>query len=173
MIEQIDFAILDLIQNLRCGILDNILAFITHIGDMGAVWIGLGIMLLFFKKYRICGIMMLVSLLVCAILTSGVIKPLVGRLRPFQIAQITPYIAPPGGFSFPSGHTSSSFTAAFSLFFYSKKEGIAAIVLATLIAFSRLYFYVHFPTDVLVGAILGILCAFLTNKLLSKSLKML
>lgn len=173
MIEKIDFTILNLIQNLRCDIADNIFSFITHLGDMGIIWIAIGVTLLFFKKYRKCGVMMLVSLLVCAILTSGVIKPLVGRVRPFQIAQITPYITPPGGFSFPSGHTSSSFTAAFSLFLVHKKEGIAAFVLATLIAFSRLYFYVHFPTDVLVGAILGILCAFLVNKLLSKSLKML
>lgn len=171
MIEKIDFMILNLIQNLRCDIADAAFSFITHLGDAGIIWLAIGVVLLFFKKYRKCGIMMLVSLAVCAILTSGVIKPLVGRLRPFQIAQVTPYIAPPGGFSFPSGHTSSSFTAAFSLFLVHKKEGIAAIVLAALIAFSRLYFYVHFPTDVLVGALLGILCAYAVNKLLSKSLK--
>lgn len=173
VIEKIDFMILDLIQNLRFGVLDNVFSFITHLGNAGLIWIAIGIVMLFLKKYRKCGVMLLLSLALCAVLTSGVIKPLVGRLRPFQIAQITPHITPPGGFSFPSGHTSSSFTASTAMFLCHKKEGIAAYVVAMLIAFSRLYFYVHFPTDVLIGALLGILCAFFINKLLSKSLKKL
>lgn len=167
-----DFAILDFIQEyLSCGFLDRVLSFITHLGDAGLIWIAVGIVMLFFKKYRKCGIMMLVSLALCAILTSGVIKPLVGRLRPFQIKAVALYIAPPGGYSFPSGHTSSSFTAAFSIWLCHKREGVAALVLAVLIAFSRLYFYVHFPTDVLAGATLGILCAFAVNKIMAKHLK--
>ena len=165
MIETIDFTILNFIQNLRCDIADNVFSFITHLGDAGAVWIALAIGMLFSKKYRKCGVLMLVSLAVCAIITSGVIKPWVRRLRPFQIKNVVPYITPPSGFSFPSGHTSSSFTAALSVFSYHKKEGVAALVLAMLIAFSRMYFYVHFPTDVLVGAILGVLCAVFIKKL--------
>ena len=117
--------------------------------------------------------MVLMSLALCAIITSGVIEPLVGRLRPFQIKDIVPYIAPPGGYSFPSGHTSSSFTAATAIFLCHRREGAIAYVLAALIAFSRLYFYVHFPTDVLTGALLGILCAFAVNKFTSKHLKKL
>lgn len=171
MIENIDFAILDFIQNLRCDVLDYVMSFITHLGDAGAVWIVMGVVMLFFKKYRKCGIIVLVSLAVCAVITSGVIKPLVGRLRPFQIMGVEPYINPPMGSSFPSGHTSSSFTAAFSIFLCHKKEGIAALVLAVLIAFSRLYFYVHFPTDVLAGGVLGVLCAIAVNKLTAKYLK--
>lgn len=169
-----DFAILDFIQKfLRCGFLDGLFDFFTHLGDAGIIWIAIGIIMLFFKRYRKCGVMVLISLAVCAILTSGVIKPAVGRQRPFQIRGIVPYIAPPGGFSFPSGHTSSSFAAALSIFLCHKKEGIAAFVLAVIIAFSRLYFYVHFPSDVLWGAILGVVCAFAVNKIASGYLKKL
>ena len=169
-----DFAILDFIHNfLRCTFLDEMLSFITHLGDGGLIWIAAGVVMLFFKKYRKCGVMVLMSLALCAIITSGVIKPLVGRLRPFQIKDIVPYIAPPGGYSFPSGHTSSSFTAATAIFLCHRREGAIAYVLAALIAFSRLYFYVHFPTDVLTGALLGILCAFAVNKFTSKHLKKL
>ena len=168
-----DFAILDFIQNLRCPVADRIFAFITHLGDAGLVWIALGIIMLFFKKYRKCGVIVLLSLALCAVLTSGVIKPLVGRLRPFQIKGIVPAIAPPGGFSFPSGHTSSSFTAATAIFLCHKREGAAAYALAALIAFSRLYFYVHFPTDVLAGGMLGIVCAVVINKIINRYLKKL
>ncbi len=167
-----DYAILDFLQNfLRCDFLDKAFAFITHLGDAGLIWIAIGVVMLFFKKYRKCGIMVLISLALCAVLTSGVIKPLVGRLRPFHIKEMVPYIAPPSGYSFPSGHTSSSFTAAFSIFLCHKKEGAAALFLAVLIAFSRLYFYVHFPTDVLAGALLGVLCAVAVNKIMEKYLK--
>ena len=167
----LDFAILDFLQTyIRCDLLDKVFAFITHLGDAGAIWITIGVVMLFFKKYRKCGIAVLLSLALCAIITSGVIKPLAGRLRPFQIRDIVPYIAPPGGFSFPSGHTSSSFTAATAIFLYRKKEGAVAYVLAALIAFSRLYFYVHFPSDVLVGGVLGVLCAILVHKIADKYL---
>lgn len=171
MIQNIDFMILDSIQNLiRCTFLDEVLAFITHLGDTGVIWIATGIIMLFFRKYRKCGVMVLASLVLCAVLTSGVIKPLVGRMRPFQIREFVPFIAPPGGYSFPSGHTSSSFTAATAIFLFHRRGGAVAYVLAALIAFSRLYFYVHFPTDVLTGAVLGILCAVLINKISSKHL---
>lgn len=171
LIYHVDFAVLDFIQEFfRNSVLDKIFAFITHLGDAGAIWIITGVIMLFFKKYRKCGGLMLVSLAVCAIITLGVIKPLVGRMRPFQFMGIEPYITPPGGASFPSGHTSSSFTAATSVFLCHKKEGIAAYVLAVLIAFSRLYFYVHFPTDVIAGAILGVVCALAVNKISVKVL---
>lgn len=171
LVETIDFGILNFIANLRCDVLDKVFAFITHLGDAGALWIAVAIVMLCFKKYRKCGIVILVSLAVCAILTSGVIKPLVGRLRPFQIMSVEPYIAAPGGYSFPSGHASSSFAAAFSIFMCHKKEGVAALAAAALVAFSRLYFYVHFPTDVITGAVLGILCAFAVTSAAAKCSK--
>ena len=67
----------------------------------------------------------------------------------------------PNSYSFPSGHSSSSFAAATALFIMNKKTGVCAYVLAFLIAFSRLYNYVHFPSDVICGIILGILSALL------------
>ncbi len=169
LIYSIDFGILDFLQNtIRCTFLDKLFAVLTHMGDAGLIWIVLSIVLLCFKKYRRCGILMLVSLAVCAIFTSGIIKPLAGRIRPFAQRGLEPYITPPSGYSFPSGHTSSSFTAATTLLLCHKKEGYPAAVLASLVAFSRLYFYVHFPTDVLAGALLGILCAVIVNKCADK-----
>ena len=68
----------------------------------------------------------------------------------------------PKDYSFPSGHTQASFAAATALFTGNKKAGICAYVLAALIAFSRLYLYVHFPTDVLAGVVIGICCGLLS-----------
>lgn len=155
-----EFYLLDLIQNLRFSFLDKFLSLMTHLGDAGAVWIISGVVMLAFKKYRKCGICVLFSLLLCACVTSGVIKPMADRLRPYEVKQMLIYIPMPMGASFPSGHTSSSFAAAFSIFLWHKKESVPAFIVAVLIAFSRMYFYVHFPTDVLIGALIGVLSAF-------------
>lgn len=163
MIESIvdgEFYLLDLMQNLRGPFQDRFFSAVTHLGDAGAVWIITGAVMLAFKKYRRCGISVLLSLLLCACVTSGIIKPMADRLRPYEVKQILISIPMPFGASFPSGHTSSSFAAAFSIFLLHKRESVPAFVVAVMIAFSRMYFYVHFPTDVLVGALVGILSAF-------------
>ena len=127
-----DFQILDFIQtHVRTPFLDDFFSRITHLGDAGTIWILIAVILLFTKKYRKAGVGMLIAMLV----------------------------PPPGRYSFPSGHTASSFCSAVSLFLYDKKLGIPAFVLAALIAFSRLYLYVHYPTDVLGGILLGTVCA--------------
>lgn len=103
------------------------------------------------------------------VLTCNVIlKPLIARTRPYDInTAIDLLIAAPKDFSFPSGHTASSFAAAAALWFGGKKKlAVPALALAVLIAFSRMYFYVHYPTDVLCGAILGMLCGYMAYKLL-------
>ena len=134
-ITSIDFAILDGIQKLmRCEFWDAVMKVLSYLGEAGAVWIILGIVLLFFRKTR-------------------------ARPRPFQEHQIVMNIRPPHGFSFPSAHSSLSFSAATCLTVYFRKLGIPALVLAALIAFSRLYNFVHYPSDVICGIILGILCA--------------
>ena len=113
---------------------------------------------------------MLLTMLVCLIFGNGVIKNLVARPRPFQAfdGEIVLLIPPPGEYSFPSGHTLHSFAAAVTIFLHNKKAGAAALLLAALIAFSRLYFFVHFPTDVLAGMVLGTLAALLVYALAKK-----
>ncbi len=151
-----DFQILDWIQMIRFDLLDWLMVVITHMGDAGIVWIVLGLALCVKKKYRPYGLMVLGSLLLGLLLGNLTLKPLIGRLRPFQVREgVVLLIAPPGEFSFPSGHTLSSFEAAFVLRYMDKRAGRAALVLAALIAFSRLYLYVHFPTDILGGILLG------------------
>lgn len=160
MIYEIDFAILDFIQSLHTDILDKVFSFITHLGDRGHIWIALSVCLLFAKKYRRSGAYMLLTLLIVSLLTAC-IKEGVMRPRPFMLNEyVVTYIDKPKGYSFPSGHTSSSFSAAVFLWLSHKKAGYAAIFTAALIAFSRLYFYVHFPSDVFAGALLGSLAAF-------------
>ncbi len=159
IVETIDFAILDMLQNLKCDLLDVSLGAVTHLGDGGMMWIGTALAFLFFKKLRKCGVMMLFSLALCALITSGVIKPIVGRLRPFEVREIPIFIQIPYGTSFPSGHTSSSFAASTAIFLNKRRISIVPFLLAIAIGFSRMYFYVHFPSDVLCGALLGACCA--------------
>lgn len=164
----LDNIILDFFSNINNPFLTSFMSFITHLGDSGFIWIVIGVLLLFFKKTRKCGFLVLMSLLVCSVFALGIMKPFFGRVRPFAERGITPFIPPPGGASFPSGHTSSSFAAAYAIFSFSKKFGIFAFILAGLIAVSRLYFLVHYPTDVLGGIIVGLLSAFLTDILIKK-----
>ena len=151
-----DFAILDWISDtLVYPLLDPIFAFITFLGDAGWFWIALTVLCLCFRKTRRIGISMAISLVFSLLVTNLTLKPLVNRPRPYELREISLRVEPPHDASFPSGHSSASFAAAFALFWEDKKRGIPALVLATLIAFSRLYFYLHFFTDVLGGSLVG------------------
>ena len=165
----IELEILHMIQELHNPILDRFMIMITLFGDGGIGWIIIGILLLFFKKTRKCGFAMLLSMGICFLIGNITLKNLVGRLRPCQIdAGVRMLISTPGGYSFPSGHTLHAFTAATSIFMYYKRMGIAALVFAALIAFSRLYLFVYYPTDILGGLILGIGIAVFVYHLLEK-----
>ena len=172
MITSLDFSILLWIQeHLRCGMLDTILPFITHLGDKGLCWIVLGILLLIPRRTRVWGICVLVCLAVDCLLGEGLLKHLFLRQRPCILRPMKDMlVAVPHTTSFPSGHSASSFTAATALFFNNRRAGIAAYVLAFLIAFSRLYCYVHFPTDVLGGILLGICVAIVLTPMLKRRL---
>ncbi|MBQ2972706.1 MAG: phosphatase PAP2 family protein [Ruminococcus sp.] len=166
-ITQIDFSILDFIQNnLRCDILDKIMVFLSLIGEGGIVWFMIAVPMLFFKKSRICGVVMILSMGITLLLGEFLLKNLIGRVRPCNInTEIEMLVKRPRSFSFPSGHTSSSFASATTIFKWNKKYGVFALILAALIGFSRLYNYVHFPTDVLAGALFGILMSLLVYHL--------
>ncbi|MBO5743874.1 MAG: phosphatase PAP2 family protein [Clostridia bacterium] len=165
-----ELAILNLIQMLRCSFLDLILTFITHLGDKGFLWIALGLGLCFVKKHRRTGVCILLALLINLIICNLSLKPLIARVRPYEYAEgIKLLINEPHDFSFPSGHSSSSFAAAFSVWYTNRKWGTVCALLAGLIAFSRLYLYVHFPSDVLFGILIGILSAFAAKSVVGKS----
>ena len=156
-ITQFDFSILNFIQtHLQCQFLDVVMPFITFLGDVGLVWILVSVVLLFFKKTRILGIQLLISIVFAFIVYQCILKPLIARPRPFvQNPEFTLLIKAPKDFSFPSGHTACGFSFVVILFLAKNKWWIPSLVLASLIGFSRLYLYVHFPTDVLCGAICG------------------
>ena len=158
-----ELGILDFIQeHIRCGFLDWFFSTITKLGDSGIFWILLAVIFLFFKKTRKTGLMMGVALLCGLIVGNITLKPLIHRIRPYDLnPDVTLLIDRLSDFSFPSVHTLSSFEGATVLMIRDKRFGVPAMVLAVCIALSRLYLYVHYPTDVLAGAILGIGFGFL------------
>lgn len=170
-ITNLDLAILDFIQNtFRCDFLDTVVPYITSTADKGLIWIVLAVVLLCFKKTRKTGLMVGVALLLGLILGNGVMKNLFARTRPYDMpgVEIDLLVKRLSDFSFPSGHTLASFEGAMVIMMRHKKYGIPALVFAIIIALTRLYLYVHFPTDVLAGALLGTLFAFIAVKLVDK-----
>lgn len=141
---------------------------VTHLGDYGFIWIALGVVLLLFAATRRAGASILTALLFGYLVCNLTLKPLVERIRPCDIVENMALIACPSDFSFPSGHTTSAFAAATALFLVHRKWGAAALVFAALMAFSRLYLFVHFPTDILIGAVIGALCAWAAVKIVGK-----
>lgn len=168
VIMSIDRGILMFIQEfVRNDILTPVFLFITHLGDRGMIWIVLSVCLLIPRKTRQIGIMGLLALLGSLLVNNMLVKNLVARQRPFYVIEgLSILIDTPSEFSFPSGHTASSFAAAFVFFRHlPKKYGIPAVVLAALIGLSRLYIGVHYPTDVLFGVLSGWLLSLLAEKL--------
>ena len=165
---QLDGNILLWIQEyIRNDFLTPIFKFITHLGDEGYVWIAIAILLLFIKNYRKVGLMVGGSLLGSLVFNNIIIKNIVARPRPYRMIEaLTILIPEPGEYSFPSGHTSSSFAAGVVLYLMlPKKYGVPAMILAFLIGISRLYVGVHYPTDVLGGMVMGTLLAVATIKI--------
>lgn len=160
---EIDF--LNGIQTLfQCEWMDVLMPPLSSLGDAGIVWIVLSVLLLLFPRTRRAGAASAFSLILMLIGGNMILKPLVARMRPFTVnTAFSLLIPPPEDFSFPSGHTFASFASSTAILRNHKRIGIPALVLAVLIAFSRLYLYVHYPTDVLAGLLLGILTGYLGN----------
>ncbi len=155
-----ELGILDMIQKIHSPILDQFMLFLTKISHAGIVWIVFIILLMINKKTRQAGYVAFLAMIINFVLCNVIIKPWVARIRPYEInTAVQLLVEKMHDYSFPSGHTTAGFaTATALLLMKQKKLTIFAFILATLIAFSRLYLYVHFPTDVLGGMILGAIC---------------
>ena len=148
-------------QYLRSGMFTWFWKGITFLGDGGWFWIVLGLGLLIPQKTRKAGITALLALALGALVTNLGLKNLVARVRPYDAVEgLVPLVARLKDYSFPSGHTCASFACAAVYYkLYPGKWGNAALILAVLIALSRLYVGVHYPTDVVAGGIVGWVCA--------------
>ena len=170
-----DLPILDWIQNtLQCAFLDKVMPLITVLGDGGAFWIACAVLMMLLKKYRKAGFSAALALIFGLLICNLYLKPTVARIRPYDFQEqmgviINLLIEKEHSLSFPSGHTIASFEAATAILLRHKKLGIAAMVLAILIAFSRMYLYVHYPTDVIASVFLGIGLAFLASWIVNKA----
>ena len=151
-------------ENVRSDVLTPIMKLITHLGDKGIFWILIAIVMLFFKKTRPLGMMAGIALVFSVLINNVLIKPNVGRIRPYEVVDgLKLLIERQHDPSFPSGHSGASFAAAVVFLVKGpKKIGIPAIIMAALIAFSRLYVGVHYPTDVICGIITGTFCAIIS-----------
>ena len=156
---RLDFSVLYWIQKtMRCTVLDYFMPKITFLGDAGLIWLLLTVVLLFLPKHRRTGILLLTGLAFGALVGNLALKPLFFRARPCWLdPTVRLLISVPRDYSFPSGHTIASFEFATVLFLRERKAGIIALVAAVLISFSRMYLYLHFPSDVFTSVVLGIL----------------
>ncbi|MBQ4253535.1 MAG: phosphatase PAP2 family protein [Erysipelotrichaceae bacterium] len=172
-ITAIDFAILDWIQEtLKCGFLDHVMPFITYLGSGSCFFIAVALVMLTSRRYRKTAVIMLASIATGYITANLIMKNVFARSRPFWIREdVILLIKGPKDYSFPSGHTVSAFVSATVLFIRERRTGLPAVLLATLIGFSRLYLYVHFPSDVIAGMLVGIAVGTLTNRILDRKLE--
>lgn len=166
-----ELQILDALQTIHNPVLDALMCAITRLGDAGIFWILLCAVLLILPRTRKSGAILMAALLVDLVVCNGILKPLVHRIRPFDAKTgIELLVKRPTDYSFPSGHTAASFASVMALYLAGEKKlWISALVLAVLIAFSRLYLYVHYPTDVLGGMIIGVISGALGYWLMKKA----
>ena len=170
---EFELGVLNFIQDkIACPLLDKIMPIITVFGDHGIFWMALTVVLLIFKKTRPLGLSMAFALALGYLCGNLVIKNVVARTRPYEYnSEVNLLVSKLSDYSFPSGHSLASFEGATCIFIRYKKWGIAALALAFAIALSRLYLYVHFPSDVLAGTVLGIIFAIIGTAIVNKIYK--
>ena len=160
-LKKMDLRLLNFIDvNFKNPILDKVMLFITSLGNLGAVWIFISLILALNEKYRTASLLILSSLLLTTFTGELIIKHIIRRQRPFSdVPKLNMRVRKPMTYSFPSGHTASSFASATIFWVIIKDYNVPVTILASLIAFSRLYLKVHYLTDVFIGILLGISCS--------------
>ena len=170
------------LQSMHSDVLDKIMLFVTNLGEIGAIWLITGFLLILIpgigketkdhvKMRRSMGICIILSIVLNFLLSNLVIKNMIQRPRPYVVDKtIIPKIIP-SEYSYPSGHTSSSFAAAMAIYGHNKPAGRVALAFAALMAFTRMYFGVHYPTDILGGIVMGISCGAAVKATVSRMMK--
>ena len=168
-LNELEVSFLHILQDHATEAGDFIWTLITSFGESGIFWIALSLVLMIFPKTRKAGFTMGLALLMGVIIGNGVLKNVLARPRPYDfdptLAHRLAWGEMTSDYSFPSGHTLASFEASVGLMIHHKKWGVAALALACLVCISRLFLLVHYPTDVLAGALIGIGFAFLAAKI--------
>ena len=166
---QWEFDILQGLQGIHGPWLDRMMTFITGLADHGELWLLLGVLFLCFSKTRRLGATVLLAAGLGFVTGNLILKNLFARSRPCWLMPQIPLLIPvPMDYSFPSGHTLVSFEGAFSVWRHNRRWGIMALAAAAAIAFSRMYLFVHFPTDILGGMVLGIVNGWAAEKMVSR-----
>lgn len=164
-----ELTILHFIQSLRSESFDSAMLFVSSLGNYGAIWIALAAAFLIAPGLKRSGLAVSAALLIDFVIVNLILKPWVGRKRPCDLTVPEDMLlACLTDHSFPSGHTAAAFAAAVALFACHRKAGTIALFLAFLMGFSRLYLFVHYPTDVLAGALLGVLFGLIGYRLSNK-----
>ncbi|MDR0648956.1 MAG: phosphatase PAP2 family protein [Synergistaceae bacterium] len=144
-------------RHLKTRRMDRLMLWATRMGDGGILWLLLSALLVCREKTRHAGLALLLCVTVCAAIGNLALKPFFKRTRPCNLNFSLPLLLKrPCDSSFPSCHTLTSFAAAVTLCQTGSFLGTASFFLASLISFSRMYLYVHYPSDVLIGAVLGV-----------------
>ena len=157
-----ELQILHAIQEIHQGWLTDVMRLFTTIGESGLVWIAIAIVLTCIPKTRKCGLTMMIAMAITYLVGNLFLKNVIARPRPCAVDNSVILKIPfPSEYSFPSGHSSNGFAGAVTIFCYYRSAGLLSLLMAALIAFSRLYFFVHYPTDILGGILLGTLDALL------------
>ena len=169
-----ELQILHAIQGLHSPLLDTIMisVFNKMVGSLGEMWLVIGVVLLMIPKTQKCGAAVLISYFASFVIGNEWLKDLIARPRPCAVDDtVAMIVKKPSSFSCPSVHTYLAFASAMSIFYYYRKAGIVTFIFAALVGFSRMYFFVHYPTDVLFGAVLGIVTAYVVCKVLDRIIK--
>jgi undecaprenyl-diphosphatase len=155
-----DHALFDWINSLRAPWLDTTMLAASHVGVGGSVWLMLAAILFLFPARRAAAWRLIVTIGLAALIVDGVVKPLIWRDRPYKVlADVRVIDAQPPSSSFPSGHAALSMAGAAAASLVVPGATLVWWALGATIAISRIYVGVHFPFDVLSGALLGLLCA--------------
>lgn len=164
-----DMSVLNFIyDNIRCAFLDLLMPLITLFGESGIFYICIALGLMIYKKTRKTGFMLAMSLILGLLVCNVMLKPLVARPRPYSVrTDVIMLVEALNDYSFPSGHTVAAFEAATVMMIQKKAAGIVFTVLAVLIAFSRLYLYVHYPTDIIAGIVIGVISGIVSAKVIN------
>ncbi len=173
-VNSFDASVMSFVQErLHHPFTDAVFPYVTYLAELGLIWAILSLVLFIRRKSRFTGFSAICAMLLGLVLGQFLLKSVIARPRPFQQFPdlVTLLISPPSGSSFPSGHTCASFAAAVAILLRDRRWGIPSLVLACLIGFSRVFLFVHWPTDVLAGAVLGVACALLMHFLLPRLTK--